>query len=148
MFQMRWEIAAGLAVYLLTAAVMDLKTKTVSVKTAVIFGAMGTVMEIVWQAQGAGVWLGGFAPGLFLLLLSRLTGEAMGYGDGIAVMVCGSFLGFWGCTEVLLLALFLTCPFSLLMITVKKADRKKSMPFLPFLLAGYFIWLTAVFLQA
>lgn len=132
---------AALFLYLLIAAGMDVKTRRVSTKLAAAAGTAAVLAELAWRPLSAACWLAGALPGVFLLLAGRITEEAIGYGDGAAVLVCGSFLGFWGCLEVTLWGLLLTAPVSLSLIVLKKAGRKTRLPFLPFLLAGYAIWL-------
>lgn len=43
--------------------------------------------EKIWQA------FGGILPGMFLLASAYATRQAIGYGDGLAVCVCGLYLG-------------------------------------------------------
>ncbi len=137
-----WRYAA-LLLYLLAAAVTDIKTKKVSAALAAFMGLAAIVAQAVWHPLSMGNWIAGVLPGMFLLAIGFLTRESVGYGDGIILLVCGSILGFWGCLEVFLLGLFLTFPFSLFLIAGRRADRKKEIPFVPFLLAGYGIWLFA-----
>lgn len=130
---------AGLFIYLAVASLMDIKTKKVSVRLAVLAGLTAAGMWMFFSEMEFGEWIFGILPGLCLLLLGKVTGEAIGYGDGAAVIVCGMFLGFRDCVGVLMLGLFLTCPVSLFLIVCRRATRKSRMPFLPFLLAGYIV---------
>lgn len=136
-------IYGGMLLYLLAAAAADIRTRKVSLRLAALFAAAAVIMQVMWQGLSVGSWLAGALPGLFLLILGWGTLGAVGYGDGVALLVCGSFLGFWGCLEVFLLGLFLSCPVSLFFIVTRRADRKTELPFVPFLLAGYSIWLMA-----
>lgn len=126
-----------LLVYLLMAAAMDIRTKKVSLRAAIIFAAAGIIVEMLWRQLDIGVWLAGILPGLFFMMLAWITREAVGYGDGAVLLVCGVFLGLWDCLRVLLLGLFLSFPFSLFCVVCCRAGRKKEIPFVPFLMAGY-----------
>lgn len=136
-------IYGGMLLYLLAAAAADIRTRKVSLRLAAFFAAASIIMQVMWQDLGIGIWLAGMLPGLFLMVLGWVTRGAVSYGDGVALLVCGSFLGFWGCLEVFLLGLFLSCPVSLFFIAGRKADRKTELPFVPFLLAGYSVWMLA-----
>ncbi len=85
--------------------------------------------------------LGGCALGFGVILLSKVTGGKIGLGDGILLCVTGLGLGFWTNTELFGLALFLAAVLSILLLILRLVDRKKNIPFVPFLLAGYVILL-------
>lgn len=85
--------------------------------------------------------IGGCALGLCVVILSKATGGKIGMGDGILLCVTGLGLGFWTNTELFGLALFLAALVSIVLLIFKLADRKKSIPFVPFLLIGYVILL-------
>ena len=132
---------AGLFFYLTAAAVTDIRKREVSIRTAGAAAVLAAVLHIMAEETGLCVWLSGLIPGILVLLTGRATKEAIGYGDGIAILICGLFLGVRGCMGSVISGLFLTFPVSLILLIRKKADRKSRIPFLPFLLAGYGIWL-------
>ncbi len=86
--------------------------------------------------------LGGCAVGLGVILLSKATGGKIGLGDGALLCVTGVGLGFWTNTELFGIALSLAAVVSIVLLILRLADRKKCIPFVPFLLAGYVILLT------
>jgi leader peptidase (prepilin peptidase)/N-methyltransferase len=85
--------------------------------------------------------LGGLALGLGVILLSKATGGKIGLGDGILLCVTGLGLGFWTNAELFGIALSLAASVSVVLLIMRRADRKKSIPFVPFLLTGYVILL-------
>lgn len=131
---------AGLLVYLAAAAVTDIRKREVSVKAAGIAAVLAVALRMAAGETNLLSWMACLLPGILVLLIGKATGEAIGYGDGIAILVCGMFLGAEGCTGCVIFGLFLTFPVSLILLLRKKADRKSRMPFLPFLLVGYGIW--------
>ena len=72
-------------------------------------------------------------PGLFLILLAYLTSEQVGYGDGLAVLILGCFLGAGKCAAVCGTAFMLSGLFTTGKICLKKEE---PVPFLPFLLGA------------
>lgn len=165
MLKMRWLTEVLLLLYLAGEARRDIRTKTVSMYVSLVAGiaaialhflcgAETAVQDMVLQGEtlqegmfgGAAlqkqlVWISGILPGLFFLAAARITGEQIGYGDGAAVLILGLFLGGSGCIAVVSSALLLLCPAALFQVVFKKAGRKATMPFLPYLLGGYIIWL-------
>jgi len=83
--------------------------------------------------------LAGVAVGAGVILLSFLSGGKIGLADGILLCITGLGLGFWSNMELFCLALMLAAGLSIILLALRKADRKKSIPFIPFMLAGYLI---------
>lgn len=85
--------------------------------------------------------LGGLLIGLSVVLLSKVTRGKIGMGDGLILCVTGLGLGFWGNMELLFAALFAAALISIFLLAFRLADRKKSIPFVPFLLLGFVVTL-------
>lgn len=98
-------------------------------------------MELAWTAAGAGA-------GLLLLGVARLTGEAVGYGDGWLVMALGIYLGFWGLMEVLAAAWMLLAIAAGMCLVRKKWSRRAALPMTPFLTAGFLTMLAGEYFRA
>lgn len=81
--------------------------------------------------------IAGGAVGVLFLCVSRVTGEAFGYGDSILIVILGSFLGFWNIISLVTAAFLLAAVFSVWMMAVKGFTRKSAFPFVPFLTAAY-----------
>lgn len=75
-------------------------------------------------------------PGAILLLVALLTREAVGCGDGLLLLVTGPLFGWQKMLLCLPAALLLTTFASVILLVLKKADRKTKIPFVPFLAAG------------
>ena len=81
--------------------------------------------------------IGGLIVGLSIMLLSKITGGKIGMGDGLVLCVIGIGLGLWQTMEVVALALFFAAILSIILLSFGKADRKKKIAFVPFLLLAY-----------
>lgn len=75
-------------------------------------------------------------PGAGFLLLSFLTREKVGYGDGWALLMIGLFAGAYHCFLILLAGLMAECAVAIVLLAIGKAKRDREIPFLPFLLLG------------
>ena len=76
-------------------------------------------------------------PGLFLLLVSLLTGEAIGRGDVYVVMILGLMVGFDRIYPILFISMAACGLTGLVLIALKKRKRDEALPYMPFLLAAY-----------
>ncbi len=83
----------------------------------------------------------GTLVGVGILITSKATGGKIGMGDGYLLCVTGISLGFWGNMELFAIALFAAAIVSIILLIFRLADRKKSIPFIPFLFVAYLIQL-------
>lgn len=75
-------------------------------------------------------------PGAGFFLLSFLTKEKVGYGDGWALLMIGLFTGIYRCFLILLLGLMAESVVAVVLLAIGKVKRDREIPFLPFLLLG------------
>lgn len=75
-------------------------------------------------------------PGVVFFLLSFLTGEKVGYGDGWVLLMIGLFLGVYRCFLILFVGLLAESAVAMVLLAFKKIRRDKEIPFSPFLLLG------------
>ena len=82
-------------------------------------------------------------PGTFFLLVSRLTGEQIGSGDGIMLVMIGLFIGSYRCVMLLCVALIASTVFASFLLVFRKAKKDSKIPFVPFLAIGMgvIIWI-------
>lgn len=80
----------------------------------------------------------GIGVGVLFLLASKVTEEAIGYGDSVANPDSWRYLGFWKVVGVLAAAFFTSGVYSVILAF---RGRVKTMPFFPFLTLGYILML-------
>lgn len=124
-----------LLLYLGVETDTDIKRREVSV---LHFGIVGVSLFLIGILKHElGFVLSGMAPGLLIMVLSRILNGAIGLGDGMVLMICGMVVGLKGACTLFLLALLIMMPVSLWKIVVKKVPKEEEIAFLPFLLAAY-----------
>lgn len=106
-------------------------------------GAMilGLVLHIFCRERAMEDMLCGAAVGVMMIIIGRTTGEAVGIGDGMMLVVSGIFLGFWGNLCLLVTALLLVGVTALFLLVIMKRGKDYRLPFLPFLLVAYLLQL-------
>jgi len=126
---------------LLVTAVQDLLKK----KVEVWIMAVGAILLCICIPFNNGLSIpdriGGIFVGICVIVISKVTGGKIGLGDGIILSVTGIGLGLWGNLELFAIALFAAAIVSIILLVFRLADRKKSIPFVPFLFLGYLIFL-------
>lgn len=124
-------------IFLIGCACLDLKMKSLPVwllMTASV--SLGIYRVCNWEESGA-LWLGGAGIGILFLIISRLTDEAIGYGDSWMILLLGIYLGLWDILWLLSIAFVLSGMTSVVLLVRNRYSRKLSFPFIPFLALSY-----------
>lgn len=108
-------------------SVSDIRNKKVSGRALTLWG----ILTVFWKIVD-------FNQIRVFLLVSKVTEEAIGYGDSVAIMILGGYLGFWKVVGVLAAAFFTSGVCSVILAF---RGRVKTMPFFPFLTLGYILML-------
>ena len=77
--------------------------------------------------------LSAMIPGAILLWIGFISANAIGYGDGLMMFMVGPLFGVERMVEGMLLAFFVSAIVSILLIVLRKVNRKTTIPFIPFL---------------
>ena len=75
-------------------------------------------------------------PGAALLLVALVTGQAIGYGDGLMALTIAPVLGFEKTCIVILAGMMMSLVYSIFLLIVRQSDKKATFAFVPFLAAG------------
>lgn len=137
-------ILMGLLLVIVT--IQDIKWKKIRVGIVLIVGIclcvcipFSSMLSIIDRMLGLSLGLG-------VVLLSKATGGKIGVGDGLVLGVTGIGLGFWSNLELFAIALSMAAVFSIGLLVLRRANRKKAIPFMPFLLGAYlFLIYQAIF---
>lgn len=116
-------------VFLVVASVFDLWKKEVPFLLFVGFFLIG-----VWNGNYLS-WIFGF----IFLFLGFVTRQKIGYGDGCAILVAGTYLPFDRMITILLSSIFMMGGVALFLITVKKKGKDYEIPYIPMLFIGYLL---------
>lgn len=126
-------------VYLCILAAIDIRFRKLPIwmLLAGVGGAM--IYQIVWSELPIVLSVAGGAAGIVFLLSSKVTEEALGFGDGILIVALGIYIGFWNILGLLTISFILAAGFAMVVLVLKKFHRKTGFPFVPFLCIGYFL---------
>jgi len=130
----------GEAVFLVLLAMgafWDVRYRRIPVVYMALFTTVVILYQIIWFRQMWMLWVLGMSVGVCFLMLSRLSGEGIGYGDSWMILNLGILLGIWRVLAALAGAFFLSVAVAFIGVKRGKWGRKTRIPFFPFLLAGY-----------
>lgn len=119
--------------FLAICSITDIRSKKISLGIAGLFAAAGIALTIAGIGLRPFDAIGGILIGACLLGLARITGERIGYGDGVMVGVTGLFLGLFSNFALLCLAAFFSGIYGIAMMIFKKANKDTELAMAPFL---------------
>ena len=118
---------------------VDIKRKQVSLAILIPIGAVVLIWK-VFQGTEMVAFLTGLVPGVACLLLSYVTGESIGRGDGLVLCILGLLCGMKATLAVFGLALTFSAIWAIFLLILRRAGRKTELPFLPCLSLGYLVY--------
>lgn len=127
----------------------DIRKKQISFLSCLLAGGIGIIAFTGEKMESSDMrmdfWQFAFEmllrslPGCFLLSLSFIGKKAIGVGDGLVVVITGLFFNAAATTEILFWGFLTSAVFGIFLMIFRKAGRKTEIPFVPFLLLGYFL---------
>lgn len=131
----------GIGLLLLLCTLEDIKTRRLNLWHILIivpFIIFDLVERTIIEPEVS--WIGrvsGLIIGIIFIVLSKLTKGQIGMGDGILISVIGVMLGGLQSLEVITYSFFASSIVAIILLTFFKMGKKKTIPFVPFLLLGY-----------
>lgn len=133
----------ALLLFLALASLRDLRSRTVPCRLLAAGGIAALFLDLCGILSGrvrAAVFPPALIPGIFYLLMSRISGAQIGQGDGMTILVLGLFMGLSDTVLISLMAQLVCAFYAGSMLVLKKAKRDTRIPFVPFLLAAVLVW--------
>lgn len=133
-----WKVvkAVGILLFLLLCSVQDIKEKKLSVRMLVLSGILFLVLSLMFERIPWERRIVNLMPGMTALVLAFLTREQIGYGDAACLIVLGNVISARSLSGAILMGLLLADLCSVALFVQKKANRRTTLPFVPFLTAG------------
>lgn len=128
-----------ISLWLVALAWEDIRQKHVPVWLLALGGIIMTIVSVYgfWNGQPEGkelVW--NIVPGAVLLAVAVLTKKA-GWADGVVLLFLGILTGFRECILSFALSMLFISVVSLVLLVLKRVRKNTTLPYLPFLCAGY-----------
>ncbi len=116
----------------------DVKDREILVRLSLLGALIGIIVDLLVKRSLLSVMFA-ILPGVTLLVLSRITREAIGYGDGILILVMGFFYRVNDVLSIILLAFVLAGLVGLFLLVILRKKGKYEIPFVPFLFVAWMV---------
>jgi leader peptidase (prepilin peptidase)/N-methyltransferase len=123
---------------LVVCAWTDIRERTLYSRTIGLYAVLAVIGLLAGKSTSIPELAISLIPGLFCLMISWISRQALGYGDSLLIAVIGISLGFWPCIWVSFSGFFWAGIWSGILL-LGRTERKREIPFVPFLLAGFVI---------
>lgn len=125
--------------YLAYQALEDIKNKSVSLKSIIIFSFASAVTSICISKLSLLNMLCGVAVGIGVVLIGKLMKDGIGSGDGAVLSSIGLLIGGKMCLLIFIIAITISAGVAIVLLVFKKVKMKQELPFIPYLLCAY-VW--------
>lgn len=110
---------------------MEIKRSTLVATSGMLLLAGFFVRVELWSRTGGALF------GVLMLVFCHFSKEALGFADGIVLLVCGIAYGIFETVTFCFFGAVYAGVFSTVLLLTHRAGRNSRIPFLPFLLLGY-----------
>lgn len=115
----------------------DFKRKTIPLYLLIVMSAVVGVSVIFCNTESIWLRVGGAGLGILFFIVSRITKEAVGYGDSWLILLLGVYLGIEKALQLLFAATLGAAVVSLFYLWMRHWKRNATLPFVPFLVVAY-----------
>lgn len=117
--------------------VFDLKRKKIPVYMLIVLAAAGIISNFTVGEFDIEKRIIAMLPGMILLIVSMITKQQIGYGDGMIILIMGLYIDIDDILSIVLSSFLLSSIAAIILMTVFKKKKNFEMAFSPFLLIGY-----------
>lgn len=132
------KITDGIVFILLgIAGVVDWRKREIPMWLLAIMSVL--ILCFAVCCKNVGIWyrLAGVAFGIMFFVISKVTKEAVGYGDSWMILLLGAHLGILRALQVLFASSLISAVYALFYLWKHRWDKKATLPFVSFLAMAY-----------
>ena len=130
-------VTGGIFAVLLAASLWDIRRREIHpwmmLATAILSGCSCFLQR---AETGILMMAAALLPGAVLLLIALVSGQSMGYGDGLLAICAGPGFGLVQMVTGVFFAFFFSALWAVMLLASKKGGRKTRIPFVPMLTLG------------
>lgn len=126
-------------ILMLIGSVVDIRKQEVPIwalGAGILLSGIKVAMDVISGSfDPVGIALS-LIPGAVFLILALVTGQGVGYGDGLMLLCIGPAFGLYRLSLGLFISLFICSMFSGILLLMKRAKGGTRIPYIPFLTIG------------
>lgn len=124
--------------FLLISTVQDIKYKALAPLICTLWSGIVLILILISRESLLNSGFG-LIPGIIVMLCAFFSRQAIGYGDGVAILIIGFALGIERGFYITVIAFAVAAIVGLFLLLFKRAARKTELPFIPFLAFAFMI---------
>ena len=126
-------------ILLIVGSFSDIRTKRISILFPCVQFFVSVIYSLYGLSKGTMHYeelLLSFVPGILLLIISFISRQGVGIGDGLMVLAIGPVLGMADMLLATLIGFTLSSIVGGILLIMRRVNGKSTMAFIPFLTAG------------
>lgn len=127
------------AIILMFLSWQDIRKKKINLGFCVISITFIILASFLFHLKSLLFMTSGILVGVFIMIISYITREAIGMGDGVAFVITGLAAGGVINFEILIISLFLASFTGMYLLIFKKSNKKETMAFLPYIAISFIL---------
>lgn len=117
-------------------SIWDMKKKKIPLIVSITAGIIGIVLCMFLERELMSIFTA-LVPGVVCLICGKVSGEAVGYGDGIVLIVMGFYYSLEQLIIICMTAFGTAGIVGIVLLLIFKKRGNYEIPFVPFLLIGW-----------
>lgn len=133
---MSWKIKlirVIVMLFLTIGSYCDIKTRKLPMGFLLLFAGVGIYLNLMWKYQNMETLVLGVSFGVMFFVISKVTEEAIGYGDAWGILILGILEGGRKIVPIVFTAFIFSSIYGLYKMITSKMRKRDSMPFFPFM---------------
>ena len=122
--------------FLAVNSLKDIRKREISLRLTAGFAIAGIVRAVCLKIMSA-EYFAALGIGGFVMMLSGMSGGAIGIGDGLVLLALGTVMTWQELGYILMRGIFCCSICSVIILLLPRRNRKTQIPFVPFILMGY-----------
>ena len=138
---MRMLVKVCFGIYLLILSAKDIKDKEIPLGLLALGLVFAPLSVLTDEREVIYVYLLGVLPGIAFLLVSFISRGQIGQADAFVLICVGLCNGIEAVIAVISVSLVAIALVSMVMLILGRLNRKSTLPYIPFVLLGYVLYL-------
>ena len=118
-------------------SIIDIKKKKISVAVIILMAIGAICIDIYYENFSIIENVFSFVPGVILLIVSAMSNQSIGYGDGLLILCMGLFICMENIFFVCMIAVSIAGIVAMILVLICNKKRNYEIPLVPFIFLGY-----------
>lgn len=122
---------------LIINGIYDIRLKKIPIVATLIWGLCGATIVIIGCREELLNYVFAIVPGMIMLLVSWITKQSVGYGDGVVLLILGIYVGWQSILAIYMLSVLIAGISGIILMLFFHKNKNYEIPFVPYLAISF-----------